>query len=189
MARATYNFPAGFLWGGSATAAHQVEGNNTNNDWWALEQEQGRILNGDKSGKACDWWGGGRWREDMDRAQDTWQNAHRFSVEWSRIQPEIDRWDEAALDRYRDMLIGMRERNITPMITLHHFSTPIWLAEMGGWENEEIVPLFEAFTRRTVEALKAHCQLWVTINEPNVLMNGGYLEGVFPPARKTSWLG
>jgi beta-glucosidase len=182
MARATYNFPAGFLWG-SATAAHQVEGNNTNNDWWALEQEQGRILNGDKSGKACDWWGG-RWREDMDRAQDTWQNAHRFSVEWSRIQPEIDRWDEAALDRYRDMLIGMRERNITPMITLHHFSTPIWLAEMGGWENEEIVPLFEAFTRRTVEALKAHCQLWVTINEPNVLMNGGYLEGVFPPARK-----
>lgn len=182
MARATYNFPAGFLWG-SATAAHQVEGNNTNNDWWALEQEPGRILNGDKSGKACDWWGG-RWREDMDRAQDTWQNAHRFSVEWSRIQPEIDRWDEAALDRYRDMLIGMRERNITPMITLHHFSTPIWLAEMGGWENEEIVPLFEAFTRRTVEALKAHCQLWVTINEPNVLMNGGYMEGVFPPARK-----
>ncbi len=182
MARATYNFPAGFLWG-SATAAHQVEGNNTNNDWWALEQEPGRILNGDKSGKACDWWGG-RWREDMDRAQDTWQNAHRFSVEWSRIQPEIDRWDETALDRYRDMLIGMRERNITPMITLHHFSTPIWLAEMGGWENEEIVPLFEAFTRRTVEALKAHCQLWVTINEPNVLMNGGYLEGVFPPARK-----
>lgn len=182
MARATYNFPAGFLWG-SATAAHQVEGNNTNNDWWALEQEPGRILNGDKSGKACDWWGG-RWREDMDRAQDTWQNAHRFSVEWSRIQPEIDRWDEAALDRYRDMLIGMRERNITPMITLHHFSTPIWLAQMGGWENEEIVPLFEAFTRRTVEALKAHCQLWVTINEPNVLMNGGYLEGVFPPARK-----
>ena len=76
MARATYNFPAGFLWG-SATAAHQVEGNNTNNDWWALEQEPGRILNGDKSGKACDWWGG-RWREDMDRAQDTWQNAHRF---------------------------------------------------------------------------------------------------------------
>ena len=182
MARATYNFPAGFLWG-SATAAHQVEGNNTNNDWWALEQEPGRIQDGDKSGKACDWWGG-RWREDMDRTQDTWQNAHRFSVEWSRIQPEIDRWDESALDRYRDMLIGMRERNITPMITLHHFSSPIWVAEMGGWANEEIVPLFEAFTRRTVEALKAHCQLWVTINEPNVLMNGGYMEGVFPPAKK-----
>lgn len=181
MPRATYNFPAGFLWG-TATAAHQVEGNNVNNDWWALEQEPGRIFNGDRSLKACDWWGG-RWREDFDRAQDTWQNAHRFSVEWSRIQPEIDRWDESALDRYRDMLIGMRERNITPMITLHHFSTPIWVAEMGGWENDEIVGLFEAFTRRTVEALKAHCQIWVTINEPNVLMNGGYMGGGFPPLK------
>lgn len=182
MPRATYNFPAGFLWG-TATAAHQVEGNNTNNDWWAFEQEPGRIHNGDKSGKACDWWGG-RWREDFDRAQDTWQNAHRFSVEWSRIQPEIDRWDESALDRYREMLIGLRERNIIPMITLHHFTTPVWLADMGGWENDEIVALFEAFARRTVEALKAHCQLWVTINEPNVLMNGGYLDANFPPAKK-----
>lgn len=181
MPRATYNFPAGFLWG-TATAAHQVEGYNTNNDWWALEQEPGRILNGDKSGKACDWWAG-RWREDMDRAQDTWQNAHRFSVEWSRVQPEPDRWDESALDRYREMLIGMRERNITPMITLHHFSLPLWLAAMGGWENEEIVDLFQTFTRRTVEALKAHCSLWITINEPNVLMSGGYMNGGFPPLK------
>ena len=181
MPRATFNFPTGFLWG-TATAAHQVEGNNINNDWWTWEQEPGRIHDGDRSGKACDWWGG-RWREDFDRAQDGWQNAHRFSVEWSRIQPEPDRWDEAVLDRYREMLLGLRERNMTAMITLHHFTSPQWLADMGGWENEAVVDLFASYVRRTVEALKSHCQLWVTINEPNVYMNGGYLGGGFPPGK------
>ena len=181
MPRATFNFPAGFLWG-TATAAHQVEGNNINNDWWAWEQEAGHINDGDLSGKACDWWGG-RWREDFDRAQDGWQNTHRFSVEWSRIQPEPDRWDEAALDRYRQMLLGLRERNITAMVTLHHFTNPMWLAEIGGWENEAIVDLFAAYVGRTVEALKSHCQLWVTINEPNVYMNGAYLGDGFPPGK------
>ena len=182
MPRATFNFPTGFLWG-TATAAHQVEGNNVNNDWWAWEQEPGRIHEGDRSLKAADWWGG-RWREDFDRAKDSWQNAHRFSVEWSRIQPEPERWDEAALDRYRDMLLGLRERNIIAMITLHHFSNPQWISDIGGWENEAVVDLFAAYVRRTVDALKAHCQLWVTINEPNVYMTGGYLDGAFPPGKK-----
>jgi len=181
MPRATFYFPNGFLWG-TATAAHQVEGNNSNNDWWIWEHQEGHILNSDLSGKACDWWGG-RWKEDFDRAQDGWQNAHRFSVEWSRIQPERDRWDEAALDRYREMLLGLRERNMTAMITLHHFTSPLWLTEMGGWENEAVVDLFAAFARRTVEALKSHCRLWVTINEPNVYVNGGYLGDGFPPGK------
>ena len=181
MPRATFNFPTGFLWG-TATAAHQVEGNNVNNDWWAWEQEPGRIHEGDRSGKAADWWGG-RWREDFNRAEDSWQNAHRFSLEWSRIQPEPDRWDEAALDRYREMLLGLRERNMTAMVTLHHFTNPQWLAEMGGWEDEAVVDLFAAYVRRAVDALKAHCQFWITLNEPNVYMNGGYLGEGFPPGK------
>src|SRR5512140_161228 len=143
MAQAIIRFPRGFLWG-TATAAHQVEGNNTNNDWWAWEQQEGHILRGHKSGLACDWWGG-RWKEDMDRAAETGQNAHRFSVEWSRIQPEPEKWDESALERYRAMLRGMLERGLTPMVTLHHFSDPLWLAEMGGWETDAIVPVFEKF--------------------------------------------
>ena len=88
MAEATFHFPSKFLFG-AATASHQVEGNNTNNNWWAWEAESGRILNGDKSGLACDWWGG-RWKEDFDRAADTGQNAHRLSIEWSRVQPTPD---------------------------------------------------------------------------------------------------
>ncbi len=182
MARATFTFPAGFLWG-SATASHQVEGNNFNNDWWAWEQQEGRIHNGEKSGLACDWWNGKRWREDFDRAREGWQNAHRLSIEWSRVQPEPDRWDEAALDRYREMLIGLKERDMQPMVTLFHFSSPIWLAEAGGWENPETVPLFSAYTRRVVQALKAHCDTWITINEPNVYATGGWLGGHFPPGK------
>ena len=126
MIRASFTFPAGFLWG-CATSSHQVEGNNIHNDWWAWEQEPGRILNGDRSGKACEWWAG-RWREDFDRAKDGFQNAQRISIEWSRVQPELDRWDEAALDRYRQMLMGLKERGMVPMVTLHHFTNPIWLA-------------------------------------------------------------
>ncbi len=179
MIDATFYFPRGFLWG-CATAAHQVEGNNTNNQWWVWEQE-GRT-NG-KSGLACDWWGG-RWREDFDRAAEGHQNAHRLSVEWSRIQPEPDKWDEDALERYRTMLRGLHERGMTPMVTLHHYTNPLWVGEMCAWETEEVVPLFERFVRKTVEALKEYCTLWCTINEPNAYALVGYGEGLNPPGRK-----
>ena len=178
MAEATIHFPRGFLWG-TATAAHQVEGNNTNNNWWKWEQE-GHTRQ--KSELACDWWGG-RWKEDLDRAAETGQNAHRFSVEWSRIQPEPDQWDESALERYRAMLRGMLERGITPMVTLHHFSDPLWLAEKGGWETDAVIPLFEKFVRKVVEALKEYASLWCTINEPNIYALGGYATGDFPPGK------
>ena len=173
--QATYHFPRGFLWG-TATAAHQVEGNNTNNQWWKWEQEghtQGT------SGLAADWWGG-RWKEDFDRAAEGGQNAHRMSVEWSRIQPTPDTWDEDALEHYRNMLRGLRDRGMTPMITLHHFSDPLWLYEMDGWENSKAIAFFEKFVRKTVEALKEYCTLWCTINEPNIYTLYGYVLGNFP---------
>ena len=182
MVDATVHFPRGFLWG-CATAAHQVEGNNTNNQWWAWEQVPGHIKNGDKSGLACDWWNG-RWKEDLDRAAETGQNAHRFSIEWSRIQPAPDRWDEDALERYRAMVRGMQDRGLMPMVTLHHFSNPLWLEEQGGWENDETPQKFGVFVRKVVEALKEYVSYWVTINEPNVYAYTGYSEGQFPPGRK-----
>ena len=182
MAQATIHFPRGFLWG-TATAAHQVEGNNTNNNWWAWEQQPGHILNDQKSGLACYWWGG-RWKEDLDRAAETGQNAHRFSIEWSRIQPTPDQWDELALERYRAMLRGMFERGLLPMLTLHHFSNPIWLEEQGGWENDETPKKFAVFVRKAVEALKEYVSYWVTINEPNVYAYAAYSEGQFPPGKK-----
>jgi beta-glucosidase len=183
MIQATFTFPRGFLWG-TATAAHQVEGNNNNNQWWAWELEMGRIAQGHKSGLACDWWAGGRWREDFDRAAESHQNAHRFSVEWSRIQPEPNRWNEDALDRYREMLRGLTERGLTPMVTLHHFTHPFWMEELGGWKNPESPALFARFVRKTVEALKEYATLWCTINEPNVYAAAAYLLGTFPPGEK-----
>ena len=182
MPQATYHFPVGFLWG-TATAAHQVEGNNTNNNWYAWENTPGRIINGDRSGRACDWWGG-RWRDDFDRAKEGGQNAHRLSIEWSRVQPAPDRWNEDALDVYREILRGLYHRGMMPVVTLHHFTDPIWLSEQGGWENDQTPALFEAFVRRAVEALREYCTTWVPINEPNVYVYGGYLGGGFPPGKK-----
>lgn len=182
MAKAIVQFPKGFLWG-TATASHQVEGNNTNNNWHQWENTPGKILNDDRSGLACDWWGG-RWREDMDRAAETGQNAHRLSIEWSRVQPRIDIWDESAIERYRAMLQGMTERGIKPMVTLHHFSNPLWFEELGGWENEQAPVLFNTFVRKVVPALMPYTDLWTTINEPNVYAYSGYVAGTFPPGKK-----
>lgn len=181
MPQATFQFPAGFLWG-TATASHQVEGRNDNNNWSDWENQPGRILNGDKAGAACDWWSG-RWRDDFDRAKETHQNAHRLSIEWSRVQPAPDRWDEDALDAYREMLRGLYQRGITPFVTLHHFTDPLWLVERGGWENPETPALFEKYVGKVVDALRGYCSNWIPINEPNVYVYSGYLGGEFPPGK------
>ncbi|HEC34513.1 MAG TPA: glycoside hydrolase family 1 protein, partial [Chloroflexi bacterium] len=181
MPEATFHFPPDFRWG-TATSAHQVEGNNTNNDWWAWEQVEGHIKEEHRSGLACNWWQ--QAEGDFDRAAEMGQNGHRLSVEWSRIEPEEGRFDDAALGRYRAMLRALGERRIEPMVTLHHFTNPLWLAEMGGWENPRAVPLFERYVARVVEALGEFCDLWCTVNEPNVVAFLGYVMGVFPPGKQ-----
>ena len=183
MVQATFHFPQGFLWG-TATSSHQVEGYNTNNQWWRWEQQPGRIIIGDKSGAACGWWSG-RWREDFDRAAEGGQNALRFSIEWSRVQPVSSHWDETAIDRYREMARKLQARGMTALVTLHHFSDPIWLADEGGWENPAVVDRFAAYTRKVVESLKEYVDLWVTINEPNAYACSSYLSGEFPPGERS----
>lgn len=181
MPQATFHFPKGFLWG-TATAAHQVEGSNPNNNWSAWEVEDGRIRYGHKAGLACDWWGG-RWKEDFDRAVETGQNAHRLSIEWSRVQPRPDVWDEEAIDYYRQILRGLRQRGLTAMVTLHHFTDPLWISDTGGWENDQTPVLFEKYVFKIVEALKEYNNLWITINEPNVYAVMGYFYENFPPGK------
>ncbi|MBA4385108.1 MAG: glycoside hydrolase family 1 protein [Anaerolinea sp.] len=181
MPEGTFHFPRGFLWG-TATAAHQVEGNNTNNNWYRWEHTKGKIINNEKSGLACDWWGG-RWKEDLTRAKESGQNAHRLSIEWSRIQPTQDTWDDSALQKYVEIMRWMVSRDMTPMVTLHHFSDPLWLVEQGGWENPNTPVFFARFCRKAVNALKDYVNLWITINEPNVYVMEGWVEGVFPPGK------
>lgn len=179
MVEASYLFPEGFLWG-SAASSHQFEGGNTNNNWHVWEGAPGHIQNGDVSGLATDWWGG-RWQEDFDRAAEAGQNAIRFSLEWSRVQPEPGRWDAAALECYAEMARGAVQRGLTPMVTLHHFTNPLWFEELGGWEGKQAPKLFEAYVRKVVPALQDRVKLWCTINEPNVLVVVGYIIRYFPP--------
>ena len=169
-------FPEGFLWG-TATASHQVEGGNTQNDWWALGAGPGHIQDGTRSGLASDWWGSvregpgeaaGRAEQDLAMAAQLGQNTHRLSLEWSRLEPEQGAWNEAAVDRYRQILGFLRDHGMTPMITLHHFTLPLWAADQGGWENEASVGWFTRYVERCYDAFGDLCNLWCTINEPLV---------------------
>ncbi len=178
MPEATFHFPPDFRWG-VATAAHQVEGNNSNNQWWDWEQNPGNIKAGHTSGRACDWWQNAE--ADFDRVAGMGLDALRLSVEWSRIEVAPGKIDTAALDRYREMLRGLRERGIEPLVTLHHFTDPLWLSQQGGWLNPKVVRLFPRYVKQVVQALGEFTTLWCTINEPNVYSVMGYLRGVFPP--------
>jgi beta-glucosidase len=112
-----------------------------------------------------------------------------MTVDWARVEPEIGRFDEAALGRYREMVVALRERGIEPMVTLHHFDHPVWLEDLGGFANPGSVALFLRFARRAVEALGDVCREWVTFNEPNVYATAGYVLGDFPPGRRGDTLG
>lgn len=176
----TLPFPPHFLWG-TASAAHHVEGNNTNNQWWAFEQQPGAIWHGDKSRLACDWWANAE--ADFDRMAEMGLNAHRLGLEWSRIEPEPGRFDHAAIDRYREMLDGLHRRGMTPLVTLHHFTDPLWLTRMGGWENGASVALFRRYADFATRALGDLCDFWATINEPLVYIAQGWFLGNWPPRK------
>jgi beta-glucosidase len=184
MAKATFAFPDNFLWG-TTTASHQVEGGNTNNDWWRWEQQEGHIKDGSSSKTACNWWKNSD--TDLERMAKLGQNAHRLSLEWSRIEPKDDQWDDAAVDRYRKLLRDLRDRGIKPMVTLHHYSNPQWFAEQGGWENKGLaLSRFPRYVQRATKALGDLTDLWCTVNEPNNYVLMGWLWGDWPPGKKNS---
>lgn len=175
------HFPQSFKWC-SATAAHQVEGENIHSDWWTFEQMPGAIKNNDKSGLAVNQWN--LFPEDIKRMKALGLNSYRFSVEWAKIEPKENSWDEKALDHYRQMVKQLRLAGIEPLVTLHHFTLPQWFAAKGGWSSQESVPLFVRYATRVFEALHQDVDTWVTFNEPMVVITVGYLDGLFPPLKK-----
>jgi beta-glucosidase len=176
----TLSFPPGFRWG-AATASHQNEGGNEANQWAAWEQQPDRIHEGQRSGRATDWWNPASAAADFDRAADMGLNALRVSIEWSRVEPESGEFSREALAHYRDMMRGLRQRGIEPLVTLHHFTDPLWLTAIGGWENPLISDYFARYVTRVVDALGAEVDFWCTINEPLVYAFYGYKDGRFPP--------
>ncbi|NLG29306.1 MAG: glycoside hydrolase family 1 protein, partial [Chloroflexi bacterium] len=171
-------FPAGFRWG-TATSSYQVEGGNTQCDWYAWEQTPGHIRDGSRCGRASDWWE--RAESDLALAAEWGQNTHRLSLEWSRLEPREGAWDEAAVTRYRAILSFMRARGLAPMVTLHHFTLPLWLAQQGGWRNPRTVDWFARFADRAADALGDLCDLWCTINEPMAQIIMGHVFRLWPP--------
>ncbi|MFT5206704.1 MAG: beta-glucosidase [Candidatus Omnitrophota bacterium] len=172
-------FPQGFLWG-AATSSHQIEGNNRFNDWWDWEH-QGKT--GDVSGNACDSYN--RYTEDFDIIKSLNHNAHRFSIEWSRIEPSEGAWSDKALDHYRQLIRALRERGIEPIVTLHHFTNPMWVSEAGGWANKQFPVWFERYVDRVVKALGSEVKYWMTFNEQNVMVYKGCIEGQWPPGKQS----
>ena len=171
------DFPEGFVWG-TATAAHQVEGGNWNNDWWAWEHAPGTACE-EPSGDAVDHLR--RYPEDLDIRRDHGFGAYRFSLEWSRIEPEHGEFSTAALDHYRRVVDACHDRGMQACVTFHHFTTPRWAAVDGGWTNPAIVDRFTRFTEVASRALGSGIDLACTINEPNIVGLMGYLMGAFPP--------
>jgi beta-glucosidase len=184
MAGATMFFPPDFRWG-TATSSYQVEGNNDNSDWWQWEQETGRIIHGQRSGLACNWWADAE--SDLDRAAALGSNAHRLSLEWSRIEPEPSVFNDEALVRYRDILQACHDRSLEPMVTLHHFSNPLWLVEKGDFDSNLVVDYFRRYVAKVVSALGDLVPKWVTINEPFIYLLLRYLDDAFPAPRERGW--
>ncbi len=182
-------FPEKFIWG-TATAAHQVEGNCLNN--WSVF-EKGSKSNGEpnikdrqQSGLACDHWN--RYPEDISLIKELGLSHYRFSVEWSKIQPEHDVFDEHVLSHYSKMIDTLIENDITPVLTLHHFTHPIWFDKMGAFEKEENIQIFISFCERVFKEYSSKVSYWCTINEPGVVATQGYFSGMFPPGKKDSQL-
>ena len=150
---------------GAATAAHQVEGNNTNSDYWLQEQLPHSAF-AEPSGIACDHYR--RYAEDIALMQKAGLNAYRFSIEWARIEPEEGVFDGAEIEHYRDVIHCCKAHGIEPMVTLHHFTSPVWLIRKGGWEDASVVEYFRRYAVYVIKALGAELHYVCTINEANM---------------------
>jgi beta-glucosidase len=167
-----------FLWG-AATSSHQIEGDCIHNDWWQWEQD-GHCEGGARSGKATDHLR--LFREDLKLAAALGLNSYRFSVEWSRIEPEEGKWNDQAIEWYKKLIDECERNGLMPMLTLHHFTSPLWFAKQGGFTNPDCVQKFCLYVEKVIDALGAHVPLWCTFNEPMVLVAGTYLGKFMPPA-------
>ncbi|TSC75400.1 MAG: beta-glucosidase [Parcubacteria group bacterium Gr01-1014_33] len=196
-------FPSGFFWG-AATSAHQVEGGNRN-DWAEWEHANAKRLVAEAkkkqwpdfvlrnypnplqeenyvSGRACDHYN--RFREDFDIAKSLDHNAHRFSIEWSRIEPEEGKFDEREIEHYREVIRALRERGMEPFVTLWHWTDPLWVRDQGGWRNPKTVTDFVRFSKHLMEQFQELVQYWQPLNEPNIYTGFGYITGAQPPGEK-----
>lgn len=200
-------FPKGFLWG-AATSAHQVEGGLCN-DWTEWEKRNAERLAKEAekrfghlpawkdvstqaqdpknyiSGRACDHYN--RYEEDFDIAQSLGHTAHRFSIEWSRIEPEEGKFDEKEIEHYRKVIQALRARGMEPFVTLWHWTQPVWISDIGGWENKKTVGYFLRFIEKVAREFKNDAIYFIVLNEPNIYTAFGFVKGTHPPGVRNIW--
>lgn len=170
-------FPKQFYWG-AATASYQVEGGIENNDW-AQAAREGKVP---RAGKLADHYH--LYTKDFDLAKELGHNAHRFSIEWARIEPEEGVFDEEEIEHYREVLRALRARNLEPFVTLWHFTLPDWFAESGGFERTDAPEIFARYCAKVVKEMGYLATHYATMNEPNVYATHGYLYGAWPPFKR-----
>jgi beta-glucosidase len=195
-------FPKGFLWG-AATSAYQVEGGIVNSwtEWeknnairlskkakdkyqkWQQEKFP-EMLKAENyiSGRACDHYS--LFESDFDLAKEGGHTAHRFSIEWARIEPEEGKFSKEEVEHYRRVIFSLKERGIEPFVTLWHWTEPVWVAEKGGWKNGKTREYFLRFVEKIVSEFKEDVKFWLVVNEPNVSLGFGYFLGMQPPGKK-----
>jgi beta-glucosidase len=197
----TLRFPKKFLWG-AATSAHQIEG-GTHNQWSVWELENAKSLAAQSeyhfgeldswpdnekeakdpksyvSGKSTDHYH--RYEEDFDLLKKMNMNAFRFSVEWSRVEPEEGAWNIEAVEHYKSYVAELNRRGIEPVVTLFHFTLPVWFAALGGFEKKANTKYFVRFAEKIIRELGSGVRLIITINEPEVYAYESYMMGYWPP--------
>lgn len=172
-----FRFPDDFYWG-AATSAYQVEGGNENTDW-AQAAREGKVP---PAGRLADHYH--RFEEDFDIAKELGHNAHRFSIEWARIEPREGEWDHKEIEHYREVLKALRARNIEPFVTLWHFTLPLWFSESGGFERKDSPELYARYCNFVVDELSDLATHFTTMNEENIYSGMGWLRGAWPPFKR-----
>lgn len=183
-------FPPGFLWG-AATAAHQIEGSPLADGagasiWTRFAHTPGMTFNGDTGDVACDHYR--RWKDDVALMRELGLTAYRFSVSWSRVLPEgTGRVNQKGLDFYSRLVDELLANGIEPLLTLYHWDLPAALDDRGGWLNRDCAEWFAEYGRVLYRALDGRVKKWVTLNEPWVVTDGGYLHGALAPGHRSKY--
>ena len=171
--------PERFFWG-CATSSYQVEGGNINNDWYIWGKN---LKIPYRCGQAVDSYH--RFQEDFDLINSLGHTAHRFSLEWSRIQPQQNQFNDQEIQHYKKVISSLKERNIKTIVTLHHFTNPIWFYENGCWLNPKACEYFAEYVNKVSKEFSYLVDYWITINEPLVYIYNSYIKGIWPPGEKS----
>jgi beta-glucosidase len=168
-------FPESFLWG-VAASSYQIEGNNSNSDWWEWEK-QGKTDN--ESGLACDYWN--RYEKDHELLSELGVNIFRTSIEWSRVEPEDNFFSSEAIEHYREIFRDLKKRNIKTQVTLWWWTSPVWFQKKYGWHKTASTKIFARYVEKITYELGDLIDMFTVFNEPMVPLGQGFLAGVFPP--------